>query len=154
MTDNNLNYQDNSALVRELSVAIRRFRSRLRTESKSNKSTSTIAQSDVISRIIENGPITIKDLAEFSHVRPQSMAEIVGDLKSEGFILSKVSPFDRRKVLLSPTAKGKKRVKSVYSTRAWLGKVMSKELDSEEIETLARAVKILERLADYQDNKN
>jgi DNA-binding MarR family transcriptional regulator len=151
MTNAKLNNQDNSALVRELSVAIRRFRARLRIESKSSKSTSTIAQSDVISRIIENGPITVRDLAKLSHVRPQSMAEIVGNLKREGFIRSKVSSFDRRKVLLNPTSKGKQRVKSVYSTRAWLGTVMNKELTKQEIKTLEKAVEILERLADYQN---
>jgi DNA-binding MarR family transcriptional regulator len=105
--------QDNSALVRELSVAIRRFRARLRIESKSTKSTSTIAQSDVLSHIIEKAPITVKDLAKLGHVRPQSMAEIVNELRTEGLIRSESSPLDRRKLLLTATTKGKKRVASV-----------------------------------------
>jgi DNA-binding MarR family transcriptional regulator len=144
--------QDNTALVRELGNAIRRFRARLRTESKSTKSKSTIAQSDLLSSIIEIGPTTIQELANRRHIRPQSIAETVTELRAEGLIRSEKSLFDRRKVLLSVTAKGKKRVKLVYSARAWLGKVMNETLSKDEIDILAKAITILERLADYKDD--
>jgi DNA-binding MarR family transcriptional regulator len=150
----NTTNNDIKTIAKNLVLALSHIRARLRIESGATQSKFTTAQGSALIRIIDNAPITVKDLAAIEHVRPQSMAETVSELRAQGFIKSELSPFDRRKVLLGPTAKGKKRIATAYSFQgAWLSKVMTKRLTQDELDIVMKATKILEQLADYKNEQ-
>ena len=45
--------------------------------------------------------MSVSDLAAAEHVRPQSMAQTVGDLEDEGLVSRRPDPDDRRRALSS-----------------------------------------------------
>ena len=81
-------------------------------------------------------------------VRPQSMAQTVGDLEGEGMVDRSPDPDDGRRALVSLTAAGRARIEEDRAVReGWLVKALE-ELPEDDRETIERAVGILARIAD------
>jgi DNA-binding MarR family transcriptional regulator len=136
------------ATVVELGLAIKRLRARMKAESPSSGGW-TISQLSILSRIIQFGPITASALAEYEHVRPQSIAETVRALRDEGLVAATPDPADGRKTLLTATAAGVAALEEVRSARgAWLERAVDVVVGPDERADLARTVDLLNRLAE------
>jgi DNA-binding MarR family transcriptional regulator len=106
-----------------------------------------VAQASVLSRLDREGPQAASTLAAAERVRPQSMAETLGDLQSAGLIERRPDPGDGRRSLVELTALGRERVLEGRGRREdWLAAAIAAELSPEEQRTLLAAVPLLRRL--------
>ena len=131
----------------ELGLTITRLRARLRAESTTTTGW-TISQLSTLARIIKEGPITASQLAQAEHVRPQSIAEIVTALKTDGLVVARRDPSDGRKALITATAAGKRLIESVSASReAWLAWAIEAVVAPGERRALEKTIDLLNRLA-------
>lgn len=105
-------------------------------------------QASVLGRLDRCGSQSVSDLAAAERVRPQSMAQTVGDLEADGLIERKPDPGDRRRALVILTAAGKSRIEADRRAReGWLVKAFE-ELPETDLAAIESAVEILRRVAD------
>ncbi|MGH2940824.1 MAG: MarR family winged helix-turn-helix transcriptional regulator [Solirubrobacterales bacterium] len=134
---------DIAPLAADLRVAVGQLVRRLRSENLF-----PLTQTWVLGRIDREGPASVSDLAQAMRVRPQSMAQTVGDLEAEGMVERNPDPDDRRRALVSLTDAGQARIEADRAAReGWLVKALE-ELPDSDRETIERSVEILSRLAD------
>jgi DNA-binding MarR family transcriptional regulator len=139
---------DTAAASVELTLAMKRLRARLRSESETAERW-TISQLSALARILREGPVTASALAVAEHVRPQSIAEIVTALKAGGLVVATPDPTDGRKNLLRATAAGRRLVTSVLESReAWLARAIDVVVDDSRREALTDAIALLNALAE------
>src|SRR5262249_6969634 len=132
----------------ELTLAMKRLRARLRSESRTAGGW-TISQLSALARIVREGPTTASALAVAEHVRPQSIAEIVAALKAGGLVTAASDPTDGRKTLLRPTAAGRKLVASVLESReAWWARTLDAVLGARRRRALTDTISLLNELAE------
>ncbi len=102
----------------------------------------------VLGRLDREGPQSVSDLAAAERVRPQSMAQTVGELESDGLVGRSPDPADGRRMLVALTSAGGERLGADRRHRVgWLVEAIG-ELSPEDQEVLARATPILGRLAE------
>ncbi len=108
-----------------------------------------LAHGAVLGRLDREGAQSVSDLAHAEHVRPQSMAQTVGDLEAEGLLERHPDPDDRRRALIQLTERGHAMLKSERSRReGWLAQAITTDLSREEQAVLSHAVELLRRLAE------
>jgi DNA-binding MarR family transcriptional regulator len=134
---------DIAPLAADLRIAVGQLIRRLRAENLF-----PLTQTWVLGRLDREGPASVSDLAQAMRVRPQSMAQTVGDLEAEGMVERHPDPDDGRRALVSLTAPGRGRIEADRAAReGWLVKALE-ELPESDRETIGRAVEILARLAE------
>jgi DNA-binding MarR family transcriptional regulator len=134
---------DIAPLAADLRVAVGQLVRRLRSENLF-----PLTQTWVLGRLDREGPASVSDLAQALRVRPQSMAQTVGDLEAEGMVERNPDPDDRRRALVSLTEAGQARIEADRAAReGWLVKALE-ELPDSDRETIERSVELLNRLAD------
>ncbi|HVV91019.1 MAG TPA: MarR family transcriptional regulator [Solirubrobacterales bacterium] len=134
---------DIAPLAADLRVAVGQLIRRLRAENAF-----PLTQTWVLGRLDREGPASVSDLAQAMRVRPQSMAQTVGDLEADALVERRPDPDDRRRALVSLTAAGRKRIEADRAVReGWLVKALEALSDADR-ERLEPAVEILARLAD------
>lgn len=134
---------DIAPLAADLRIAVGQLIRRLRAENLF-----PLTQTWVLGRLDREGPASVSDLAQAMRVRPQSMAQTVGDLEAEGMVERNPDPDDRRRALVSLTTAGQARIAADRAAReGWLVKALE-ELPDADRETIERSVEILARLAD------
>lgn len=102
----------------------------------------------VLGRLEREGPRCVSELAGAEHVRPQSMAQTVRELETEGLVRRRGDPHDRRRALIELTEQGGEVVRAERERReGWLAEAILRDLTAEEQRALGRAAKLLERLA-------
>jgi DNA-binding MarR family transcriptional regulator len=107
------------------------------------------SQLAVLSRLERSGPQTTSGLAAVEHMRPQSMAEVVAELQSDGLVDRTPDTTDRRQVLVALTQAGREFVKLERRRREdWLSQAISDEFNPREQALLVDAVALLRRLAE------
>jgi DNA-binding MarR family transcriptional regulator len=127
----------------ELRLVLGRLVRRLRAERHFS-----LAQASVLGRLDREGARSTSDLAASERVRPQSMAQTVGELEAEGLILRTPDPTDARRGLLELTEKGRETLEADRRERdGWLAQTIAESFSVEEQQTLAHAVPLLTRLA-------
>jgi DNA-binding MarR family transcriptional regulator len=90
----------------------------------------------------------VSDLAAGARMRPQSMAQTVGELEERGFVARRPDPNDRRRQFVELTAAGRGALEADRAQRdGWLSGVLD-ELSAEERAVMARAAALIERIAD------
>jgi DNA-binding MarR family transcriptional regulator len=105
-------------------------------------------QASVLGRLDRCGSLSVSDLATAERVRPQSMAQTVGDLEGEGLVDRKPDPDDRRRALVTITAAGKSRIEADRRAReGWLVKAFE-EMPEADLAAIERTLEILRRVAD------
>jgi DNA-binding MarR family transcriptional regulator len=135
---------DIAPLAQDLRVVVGQLIRRLRSE----RNLFPLNQAAVLGRLDREGPCSVSDLATAERVRPQSMAQTVGDLEGESMVERRPDPDDRRRALVSLTAAGRARIEADRAAReGWLVKALE-ALPESDRETIERAVGILGRLAD------
>jgi DNA-binding MarR family transcriptional regulator len=103
----------------------------------------------VLSRLDRSGPQTTSGLAAAERMRPQSMAQTVGELEKESLVARRPDSVDRRQVLVEVTDRGRGVIVEERRRREdWLSTAIADELTPDEQDDLVRAIALLRRLAE------
>jgi DNA-binding MarR family transcriptional regulator len=82
-------------------------------------------------------------------VRPQSMAETINDLEQDGLVSRAPHPTDKRRTLVSLSAKGRETLQADRRLReGWLAQAISENLSAAELRRLGDALAVLRHLAE------
>jgi DNA-binding MarR family transcriptional regulator len=132
------------ALAHELRDTVARLVRRLRLEPGP-----PAPQLTVLARLDREGPASVSDLAAAERMRPQSMAQTVGDLDAGGLVSRRPDPDDRRRAFVELTSAGRELLRATRARReSWLTAALERELAADERRLLAAAVALLGRVAD------
>jgi DNA-binding MarR family transcriptional regulator len=132
-----------SRAASELRIVLGQLVRRLRAEN-----TFSISQGTVLARLEREGPQTTSALAASERVRPQSMANTIGELLAAGLVARRPDPLDRRRILIEITDVGTETLTRDRQRReGWLAAAIA-GLSADEQKTLVRAVPLLRRLAE------
>ena len=134
-----------SAVASDLRVVLGQLVRRLRAEHRF-----PISQGAVLGRLDRQGPQSTSDLAAAERVRPQSMAQTLGDLEAEGLITRSGRSKRRAPHARSTSARpdGEELAADRLHREGWLARAIADELSDAEQEVLARAVELLQRLSE------
>jgi DNA-binding MarR family transcriptional regulator len=103
-------------------------------------------QTAVLATINRSGPLTPSELAEIERVKRPTMTRTLACLESEGLIERTPDPTDGRSFLVAINDAGRERMARLRRRKnAYLARRL-RDLDPEEVETLARAAELLERM--------
>jgi DNA-binding MarR family transcriptional regulator len=128
----------------ELRIVLGQLVRRLRTDNA--LPTSHIA---VLSRLDRAGAQTTSGLAAAERMRPQSMAQTLADLRSEGLVDRRSDPSDGRQILVDLTPSGRELLILERRRREdWLSQAITNELTPAEQKIVVAAVALLRRLAE------
>jgi DNA-binding MarR family transcriptional regulator len=131
----------------DLRVVLGQLTRRLRAEHRF-----PISHGAVLARLDRGGPQSLSQLAVAERVRPQSMAQTLGDLEGDGLVTRRPDPGDRRRALVELTGEGRTALEADRARReGWLATAITEDLSPVEQSTLRDAVELLRRLADRGD---
>ena len=134
---------DAALVASDLRVVLGQLVRRLRAEHRF-----PLSQGAVLGRLDRDGPQSTSDLALAERVRPQSMAQTLGDLESDDLIARRPDPDDGRRVLIELSEAGREALDQDRRHReGWLARSIDEELSDDEQEVLAQAVELLQRLS-------
>jgi DNA-binding MarR family transcriptional regulator len=103
----------------------------------------------VLGRLDREGPQSVSELAAAERMRPQSMAQTVGDLEADGLLRRRPDPGDGRRALVELTEQGNDALQADRRHReGWLARAIADDLSPEEQAVLRDAVQLLRRLAE------
>jgi DNA-binding MarR family transcriptional regulator len=109
----------------------------------------SLTQGAVLGRLDRDGALTASALAAAERVRPQSMAQTVGELEDAGLVARHPDPTDGRQTLIELTPQGRERLLVERRRRdGWLATAIA-ELDDDEQAALIEAIPLLRRLANH-----
>jgi DNA-binding MarR family transcriptional regulator len=107
----------------------------------------TLAQLSILLTLLDRGPIRMTELAAHERVRTPTTTVAIRRLEKLGLVKRSRDPSDLRAVLVDVTPRGLvQHRESLAARRAHLAALLGK-LSEEELETLAKALVPLERLA-------
>ena len=108
-----------STVASDLRVVLGQLIRRLRAEHRF-----PISQGAVLGRLDREGPQSTSDLAAAERVRPQSMAQMLGDLEAEGLITRTADRNDGRRTLIDLSPAGHRGSPPIGSTAraGWPGR--------------------------------
>lgn len=107
----------------------------------------TTSQSETLSLLDREGPLSVAQLADRRNVRHQSMRLVVGHLETESLIGRMPNPTDRRSELLFLTDEGRARLSRARQARtAQIAERIEERLSEEDRRTLEAAIQIIGRL--------
>jgi DNA-binding MarR family transcriptional regulator len=95
--------------------------------------------------VTDRARMRLSDLAEALHIAPRSATEVADALQARGLVERTPDPTDRRAVVLTPTAEGRRVQQEIAAARAADNRDLFARLDAADRATLAR---ILRTLAD------
>lgn len=131
-------------LASELRTVLGQLMRRLRVENRL-----PIGQASVIARLDRDGPACVSDLAAADRVRPQSMAQTVGELESQGYVARYPDPADGRRTMVALTDEGHAVLQADRALReGWLARAISHDLSAQDQRVLSEATEVLRRLAE------
>jgi DNA-binding MarR family transcriptional regulator len=134
--------QNPSRTASELRLVLGQLVRRLRSEHRFS-----LPQGSVLGRLDREGPQSVSDLAVAERVRPQSMAQTVSDLETDGLVQRRPDPTDGRRALVEFTDKGRTALEEDRRHRVgWLAQQIE-ELTPDEQVVVAKATEILRRMA-------
>ena len=135
---------DPALIASELRVVLGQLVRRLRTEHAF-----PLSHGSVLGRLDREGSQSVSDLAVAERVRPQSMAQTVGDLEADGLIRRSPDPEDRRRALVELTADGRSALERDRRRReGWLACAIDQDLTAKQRGVLEDAVELLRQLAE------
>ncbi|MFL5869049.1 MAG: MarR family winged helix-turn-helix transcriptional regulator [Thermoleophilaceae bacterium] len=135
---------DSALVASELRAVLGQLVRRLRAEHRF-----PLSQGAVLGRLDREGPQSVSDLAVAERVRPQSMAQTVGDLEGDGLVARRPDPDDGRRALVELTAEGTEALHADRRRReGWLARAIEEDLSPEEQRLLRDAVPLLRQLAE------
>ena len=105
----------------------------------------------MLGRLDREGPPSVSDLAAAERVRPQSMAQTVGELESDGLVERRPDPDDGRRALVELTARGPRDARGRSPPARRLARLGDRGAPAEDQEVLGRATSIIGRLAESSE---
>jgi DNA-binding MarR family transcriptional regulator len=137
-----------AALAGELRISLGKLIRRVREQA--HPGDFTYAQKSVLLRLDRDGPATVSALARAESVRPQSMRVTVAGLEAMKAVSGKPDLTDGRQTLVDLTPGFRKTLKESRAAKEdWLVGALQAQLSPKELDELAAAVKLLQRLADF-----
>jgi DNA-binding MarR family transcriptional regulator len=135
---------ETSMMASDLRVVLGRLVRRLRAEHRV-----PLSHAVVLGRLDREGTSSVSELAAREGMRPQSMAQTVGDLEADGLVARRQDPSDGRRMLVELTEAGTATLEADRRQReGWLAKVIAEELSEDEQRVLYRAVGLLHRVVE------
>jgi DNA-binding MarR family transcriptional regulator len=108
----------------------------------------SLPQRSALGRLDREGPQTAAALAKAEHISPQSMGATLAALQEQGLVERAPDPDDGRRIVLSLSAAGRKVVRTRRDERTQvMARALGAEFSDDELQTLAAAAPLLERLA-------
>ena len=108
----------------------------------------TLGQASVLARLSDRPGVTASDLATHEGVRHQSMTATVAALDAMGLVERRPDPEDGRRLLITLTAQGLRRVEEGRQARQeWLAGQLQERCTEQERRTVIAAMAVLDRLA-------
>jgi DNA-binding MarR family transcriptional regulator len=108
----------------------------------------TLSESAALARLDRGGSATAAELARAEQISPQSMGATLAALQERGLIAKVADPADGRRMILSITPSGLEVLRHRRTQRTeQLAKALSTAFTATELEQLATAAPLLERLA-------
>jgi len=139
-----------AGLAGELRISVGKLMRRMREQIHPNDLTSS--QKSVLLRLDRDGPATVSALARAESVRPQSMRVTVATLETLGAVSGEPDPSDGRQTLIALTPGFRKVLQANRAAKDdWLFRALHAQLSEREQAELAAAVKLLQRLAEFQE---
>lgn len=130
----------------QLRTAIVRTARRLRQEAAAETTGLTPTSLAALATIERHGPMTPSEIAAIERVKRPTVTRTLACLEREGLIDRTQDPLDRRSALVEVNGAGRERLRRLRGRKnAYLARHM-RDLSDEEVETLARAAEILERM--------
>jgi DNA-binding MarR family transcriptional regulator len=130
----------------QLRNAVVRTSRRLRQEAAAEADGLTPTSTATLASIDRHGPLTPSELAEIERVKRPTMTRTLAGLEREGLIERTPDPADGRSFLVAVNAAGHERMVRLRRRKsAYLARRL-RELSPEEVETLAHAAELLERM--------
>ncbi|KPC54729.1 MarR family protein [Amantichitinum ursilacus] len=137
------------SLAGELRISLAKLVRRVREQAQQGDFTSS--QKSVLLRLERNGASTVSALARAESVRPQSMRVTVAALEAQGAVSGHPDPTDARQTLITLTETFREKVKHTRAIKEdWLLRALQAQLSVDEQTTLASAVQLLQRLAEFE----
>jgi DNA-binding MarR family transcriptional regulator len=137
---------DPALTASELRLALGQLVRRLRVEHRLS-----LSHAIVLARLDRDGTRHISSLAAAERVRPQSMAQTVAELESDGLVQRRADPTDGRRFLIDMTPKGRRMLEADRQRRqGWLTEAITNEFSLEERALLQQAVVLLHRLSEFE----
>lgn len=102
------------------------------------------ARLSALSVLVFGGPVTLGQLAAAEQVKPPTMSRIVAGLKRSGLITTITDAKDARRIRIQATAKGVRLMQRGRERRIHSLTTMIAGLQDDELETIGRAVTLLE----------
>lgn len=100
-----------------------------------------------LSVLVFGGPMRLTDLARAEQVKPPTMTRIVAALEDQGLVRRRAATDDARATILEATSRGTKVLKEGRRRRVGRLARALKGLSAEELELLARAAVLAERVS-------
>jgi DNA-binding MarR family transcriptional regulator len=135
--------QDAASLAHELRETVNRLARRMRAEPGP-----PVPMLTVLALLDRGGPASISDLAATQRMRPQSMAQTVRELESQGLVTRRPDPDDGRRAFVELTPAGAGTLADFRAAREdWLGGTLEATLDADERGQLRRSLVLIDRIA-------
>ena len=107
----------------------------------------TLSETSALARLDRGGPTTPGVLARQEQISPQSMGATLAALEARGLIERRPDPGDGRRVVMSITDAGLELLRSRRNAKVQqLARALAAEFTSAELDQLAAAAPLLERL--------
>ena len=134
----------------QLRLAVTRLARRLRQQSGEGL---TPSQTSALASIERHGALTPSELATIERIQRPSATRVLGALSERNLIAREADASDRRVSRLKITREGAAVLKRGRSRKnAYLARRM-RDLDADELDTLARAAELIERLLEGDDER-
>jgi DNA-binding MarR family transcriptional regulator len=130
---------------REVRAVISRLRRRILNAAEAEDI--TLGQESVLARLSGRQGVTASELASAEGVRHQSMTVTVASLAALGLVERRPDPGDGRRLLITLTAEGHRRVQEGRQARQeWLAGELQEKCTEDERQAVLAATAVLERL--------
>jgi DNA-binding MarR family transcriptional regulator len=137
-------------LAPRLRLAVTRLARRLRQQSGEGL---TPSQTSALASIERNGALTPSELATIERIQRPTATRVLAALADRGLVRRETDVADRRVIRLMITPAGANVLRRSRSRKnAYLDRRL-RELDPEELQTLERAVALIERLLEGDDER-
>lgn len=140
---------DPAAVASGLRLAVTRLARRLRQRAEAGITPSQLV---ALASIEQAGRITVGELCQVEGVRPPTMTKIVAALVEAGLVSREPDPEDRRVAWLRLTPEGLRLLERSRSRKDQYLARRLRRLAPEELETLERAARIIDRLLAEEDH--
>jgi DNA-binding MarR family transcriptional regulator len=136
--------------ISDLRTVITRLIKKLRKESITGQELS-LTERSVLALLHQHKELLPSELAAMEKITNQSMSQILNHLLELGYIVRTDSQTDKRKVIISLSAKGERILLQVRNERdMWLAKAIAETCTIEEQALLKQAIGPLTKIVDFE----